>query len=90
MSKLFDKKYGKPQSKLRQQFEHEAKAFCVGELIKEARRKANLTQQQVAEKVGCDKPYISKVENNVFDIQMGTFLKIIEEGIGARVRIDIY
>jgi len=59
-----DKKYGKPSTSTREKYEQEFEAFKLGVLIQEARKRQNLTQQQLAEKVGTTKNYISRKENN--------------------------
>ncbi|MDD4191848.1 MAG: helix-turn-helix transcriptional regulator [Mangrovibacterium sp.] len=59
-----DKKYGKPGTSTREKYEQEFEAFKLGVLIQEARKRQNLTQQQLAEKVGTTKNYISRKENN--------------------------
>ncbi len=46
--------------------------FKIGVLIAEARKKQNLTQQQLAEKIGTTKNYISRIENNASDIRLST------------------
>lgn len=86
---LLDQKYGKPGSEAREQFEAESRAFMIGELIKDERRKAKLTQEELAEKVGTKKSYISRLENGKIDIQLSTFFRIIEEGLGRKVSISI-
>jgi len=51
-------RYGKRGTKKRTEFEIKAKAFLIGEVIKEERRVAKLTQEQLAEKLGQKKFYI--------------------------------
>ena len=50
-----DKRYGKIGSEKRTDFEIKAKSFAIGELIKEERKLANLTQAQLADKTGTKK-----------------------------------
>ncbi len=50
-----DERYGKSGSMQRTEFEIKAKAFAIGELIKEERLSAHLTQEQLAEKTGTKK-----------------------------------
>ena len=50
-----DKRYGKIGSEKRTEFEIKAKAFAIGEVIKEERHLAHLTQEQLAEKTGTKK-----------------------------------
>lgn len=56
-----ENRYGKIGAKKRDAFEMKAKAFMIGEMIKEARKSANLTQEQLAEKTGTKKSYISSL-----------------------------
>ncbi len=82
---LLDIKYGKLGTPRRDEFETRAKAFVVGEMIKDARKEAHLTQEELASKTGTKKSYISRVENGKIDIQVSTLFKIFEEGLGKRI-----
>jgi ribosome-binding protein aMBF1 (putative translation factor) len=88
-AKTFDEllniKYGKLGTPKRDEFESRAKAFVVGEMIKDARKEAHLTQDELAEKTGTKKSYISRVENGKIDIQISTLFKIFEEGLGKKI-----
>lgn len=86
---LLDIEYGKPGSKKRDAFEKKAQYFVISEILKEARREANLTQEQLAEKAGTKKSYISRLENGQCDIQLSTLYRIFEEGLGKQVRLLI-
>lgn len=61
----------------------------VGALLREARLKAGLSQSDVALKSGTSRHYISRIENEKSDIQLATFQKIVELGIGKKVVIEI-
>jgi len=82
---LLDIKYGKPGTGKRDEFEVKAKAFVVGEMIKEARKEAHMTQEDLAAKTGTKKSYISRLENGKIDIQISTLFKIFEEGLGKKL-----
>ena len=84
-----DKKYGKAGTAERTAFEVKAQAFIIGELIKAEREKANLTQEQMAEKTGTKKSYISRVENGRADIQLSTLYKLIEQGLNRKLELVI-
>ncbi len=88
-AKTFDEllniKYGKLGTPNRDEFESRAKAFVVGEMIKDARKEAHLTQDELAKKTGTKKSYISRVENGKIDIQISTLFKIFEEGLGKKI-----
>ena len=84
---LLDIKYGKIGSENRDKFEEKAQYFVISEMLKEARREANMTQEQLAEKVGTKKSYISRLENGKCDIQISTLYRIFEFGLGKRVNL---
>jgi transcriptional regulator with XRE-family HTH domain len=52
--------------------------FVVVEMLKEARKEAKLTQEQLAQRIGAKKSYISRIENNSSDIRLSTLMKIIQ------------
>jgi len=63
--------------------------FFIGRLIKNARLKAGLTQEEVAQKSGTTRHYISKIENNKADLELSTLKKIIEAGIGRKLVLSV-
>lgn len=63
--------------------------YYIGELLKEARKAAGLTQEELAMKSGTTKNYISRIENNKSDIELGTLRKIIEIGLEKELEIMI-
>ena len=87
---LLDIKYGKLGTPKRDGFEAKSKAFIVGEMIKEARKEAHLTQDDLAKKTGTKKSYISRLENGKIDIQISTLFKIVEEGLGKKLGLTIH
>lgn len=80
-------KYGAVGSKEREKFREEAKAFYLGQIIQETRKKEKITQQELAQRVGKDKAYISKIENGVIDPSTSVFYKLIE-ALGMRIEIS--
>jgi ribosome-binding protein aMBF1 (putative translation factor) len=86
---LLDIKYGKVGTPKRDEFDNKSKAFMIGELIKDARLNAKITQEQLAEKTGTKKSYISRVENGKIDIQLSTLYRILEEGLGRHVNLTL-
>lgn len=87
--KHLNRKYGKIGTRKRNEFELKAKAYMVGEMIKEARKEAKMTQEQLAWKTGTKKSYISRLENGKVDIQLSTLFKIFEEGLGKRLSLKV-
>jgi DNA-binding XRE family transcriptional regulator len=84
-----DEQYGKTGTESRQEFQEEFETFKIGVLIQEARKKQQLTQQQLAEKVGTTKNYISRIENNASDIRLSTLMRIIREGLGGSLKLSL-
>ena len=84
---LLQIKYGAVGEKKRDEFETKAQYFVISEMLKETRLEAKMTQEQLAEKVGTKKSYISRLENGKCDIQLSTLYKIFEFGLGKKVNL---
>jgi DNA-binding XRE family transcriptional regulator len=67
----------------------EADETKPGFIIKTARLKAGLTQEQLAIRSGTTRFYISRIENNKTDVELSTFRKIIEAGLGKHLRLIV-
>ena len=63
--------------------------ISVGSLLRKARLDAGLSQEEVASNAGTTRHYISRIENDQSDIQFDTFQKIIELGLGRKVKLEI-
>ena len=59
--------------------------FIISEMLKEARKEAKITQEQLAEKTGTKKSYISKIENGKGNIQISTLIRLFEVGLNRRI-----
>ena len=88
LDELVNIEFGKPGTKARDDFDKETSAFCLAQTLREERLRAGLTQEQLAEKIGTKKTYISKLENGKADIQLNTLFRIFE-GLGRRVQLTI-
>ena len=86
---LLDIKYGKIGTKQRDDFEERAQYYVISETLKEVRTEAKMTQEQLAEKIGTKKSYISRLENGKCDMQLSTLYRIFEFGLGKRVNLLI-
>jgi len=84
-----DKHYGRRGTPKRDQLEAGYQSFKIGALIHEARLEKGLTQEQLAEKVGTTKSYISKIENNLKEARISTLQKIVEVGFGGQLQLSI-
>lgn len=84
-----DKHYGKPGTTKRDQLEAGYENFKIGVLIHEARLEKGMTQEELAEKVGTTKSYISKIENNIKEARISTLQKIVELGFNGKLQLSI-
>ena len=82
---LIEQEHGKVGSERRNKYEENAQMFIISEMLKLARKEANLTQEQLAEKAGTKKSYISKLENGKGNIQLSTLIRIFEQGLNRRI-----
>ena len=88
LDELLDADFGKVGTTTRDEFNKETEAFCLAQTLREERIRAGLTQQQLAEKIGTKKTYISRLENGKTDVQLSTLFRIFE-GLGRRVCLSI-
>jgi DNA-binding XRE family transcriptional regulator len=86
---FIDKELGKPGTKKRDKFEAGYETFKLGVMLQELRRKQNMTQEQLAEKCGTTKNYISRIENDASDIRLSTLQRIIREGFGGYLKVTV-
>lgn len=84
-----DRKYGKKGSKCRAKFEEKAQLYMISELLKSARKEADLTQQELADKLQVKRTYISKLERADSDMRLSTLKKIVEKGLGGKLHINV-
>jgi HTH-type transcriptional regulator/antitoxin HipB len=83
-----DEQYGKRGTEERERFEEGYDAFRLGVMLQELRKEQGLTQEQLAEKCGTTKTYISRIENDASDIRLSTLMRIIREGLGGHLRLN--
>ena len=81
--------YGQRGTPKRDKLEQGFEAFNLGALLHEARLKKGLTQEQLAERCGTSKTYISKIENNVKEVRLSTLQKIVEVGLGGQFNLSV-
>ena len=84
-----EKNYGKRGTKKRDELETGYETFKIGVLLQEARLQKGMTQEELAEKVGTTKSYISKIENNIKEVRLSTLQKIVELGLGGHLDLSI-
>jgi len=84
-----ENQYGTRGSRVREQYEAEFEAFKLGTMIQELRKEQGLTQEQLAERCGTTKAYISRIENNASDIRLSTLIRIIQEGLKSNLKFTV-
>ena len=82
---LIEVEHGSIGTDTRNEYEEGAQMFIVSEMLKQARKAANMTQEQLAERAGTKKSYISKIENAKGNIQLSTLIRIFEKGLNKRI-----
>ncbi|GGI24026.1 helix-turn-helix domain-containing protein [Pedobacter mendelii] len=85
---MIDKHIGKRGTDKREAFENELRIDLLGQAIKQARQRRNLTQEQLGELVGVQKAQISKIENSVKNARFETILKVFD-ALGAKVNFNV-
>ena len=88
LDELLNVEFGNVGTATRDEFDRETEAFCLARTLKEERKRAGLTQEELADKIGTKKTYISRLENGKADIQLSTLFRIFE-GLGKRVSLTI-
>jgi DNA-binding XRE family transcriptional regulator len=73
-----DNLYCKAGTPERNSFRREAYAYCIGQVIRDARKSGKVTQKELADRIGTDKSYVSKIEKGIVEPGVGTFYRIIE------------
>jgi HTH-type transcriptional regulator/antitoxin HipB len=88
LEEVTDKFIGKRGTPNREAFEHELRMDLMGEAIKEARLKRNLTQEELGKLVGVQKSQISKLENSLTDARFETILKVFK-ALNAKINFNV-
>jgi len=73
---VLDAKFGNEGTISRIAAEERAFAFYTGQIIEQARKEAKMTQTELAEKVGSNKSYISRIETGRTEPKVSTFYRI--------------
>lgn len=60
----------------------------IGKLLKQAREQRNMTQEELAHRVGRKRSYISRIENEDNNITLKTLIDIVERGLGSKININ--
>ncbi len=88
MAEVMDIALGTRGTPDRERFEHQLQMGLVGDTIKEARMRRNLTQEELGKLVGVQKAQISKLENNSGNVTIDTILSVLA-ALEAKVRFSV-
>lgn len=69
VSALIDERFGKQDTSERAEAEGKAYAFYTGQIIEDARKKAKISQAELARRIGSDRSYISRVESGRLNLR---------------------
>jgi HTH-type transcriptional regulator/antitoxin HipB len=89
LDKFINEQYGNIGESKRDNFEKGFESFKIGVLLQQARLEKGMTQEELAEKCGTNKGYISKIENNIKEVRISTLQKIVELGLDGRLELSI-
>ena len=79
----------KTDKKFSLNFDEGYEKFKIGVILKQARKSAGLTQQELANSLNTKKSAVSRMENHADDIKLSTLIRIIS-CLGKKINIDIY
>ena len=65
----------------------EFKLHAIGEMIKEERKKAGLSQEQLAKVIHTKKSAISRIERHAEDVKVSTLLKV-SKALGKKLEFS--
>ena len=81
--------YGHEGTNSRDEFESGYQAFKLGVTLQQLRKEVGLTQEELANKCGTTKSYISRIENNASDIRLSTIIRIFKQGFNKDLRLTL-
>ena len=82
---VLDAKFGAEGTPERAEAEEKAYAFYTGQIIEDARKKAKITQAELARRIGS---YISRVESGQTEPKVSTFYRIMN-ALGCRIEFSM-
>ncbi len=77
VSEELDRTFGAPGTESRREAENQAWEEYNAQILLDARKKSGMTQTEVANKIGADKSYISRVERGLTIPSISTFYRMV-------------
>lgn len=84
---VLDSLYGKEGTPERNKFEEDAYAYYTGQILRDARKEAKISQAELAHRTDTTKSYISRIENGVITPSVAVFYKLIA-ALGMTIKIS--
>jgi HTH-type transcriptional regulator/antitoxin HipB len=88
LNEMINEFVGKKGTRDRQRFDYKLEMELLGTMIKSARKKRNLTQEQLAILAGLQKSRISKLENSANSATIGTIIRIFQ-ALKAEIHFNV-
>jgi HTH-type transcriptional regulator/antitoxin HipB len=88
LSEMKDKYIGKTGTEERDAYENELRMELLGKMIKNIRRKRNLTQEALGLLIGVQKAQISKLENGSNSATIDTIIKVFT-ALKAEIKFSV-
>lgn len=83
VEEMFQEEFGAKGTATREEFDAKSRAWYYAEVLKNARKAAGITQQQLADRIGKKREYIAMLEKGETDMQLSTFI-MISEAVGLK------
>ena len=80
---MFTEEFGAKGTVSREEFDAKSRAWYYAEVLKNARKSAGITQQQLADKIGKKREYVAMLEKGETDLQLSTFI-MMSEAVGLK------
>lgn len=85
---VLDAKFGAKGTPQRAEAEEKVYAFYTGQIIEDARKKAKITQAELARRIGSSRSYISRVESGQTEPKVSTFYRIMN-ALGCNIEFSM-
>lgn len=85
---MLAREVGEEGSPERDEFNAKALAWYYGEVLRDRRKALGITQKELADRIGRDRSYISRLEKGETDLQLSSFIRIAT-ALGIMLRLDV-
>ena len=85
---VLDAKFGAKCTASRLEADEKAYEFYTGQIIEDARKKAKISQAELARRIGSNRSYISRVESGQTEPKVSTFYRIMN-ALGSKIELSM-